>query len=179
MRIVLDLQACQASSKHRGIGRYSMALAQAMVRNGGGHELLIALSSHYPDAIAEVRAAFDGLLPQESIRVYDLPGPLAEYDKRNAWRVRAAEQMREHFLGSLAPDVLHVASLFEGLGENAVASVAHGDGRFDTAVTLYDLIPLLRKDIYLAEEHVASWYWARRAPGSRAYASIRPSMFLR
>lgn len=161
MRIVLDLQACQASSKHRGIGRYSMSLAQAMVRQGGDHELLVALSGHYPDAIAEVRAAFDTLLPQQRIHVYDLPAPLAEYDKRNAWRVRAAEQMREHYLASLAPDVLHVASLFEGLGENAVASVAHGDGRFDTAVTLYDLIPLLRKDVYLAEEHVSAWYYRK------------------
>lgn len=161
MRIVLDLQACQASSKHRGIGRYSMALAQAMVRQGGGHELLIALNSHYPDAIGEVRAAFDGLLPQSQIRVYDLPGPLAEYDKRNTWRVRAAEQLREHYLASLAPDFVHVASLFEGLGENAAASVAHGDGSFDTAVTLYDLIPLLRKDVYLAEAHVAAWYYRK------------------
>jgi glycosyltransferase involved in cell wall biosynthesis len=161
MRIVLDLQACQASSKHRGIGRYSMALAQAMVRRGGAHELLIALNSHYPDAIGEVRAAFDGLLPQTQIRVYDLPGPLAEYDKRNAWRVRAAEQLREHYFASLAPDFVHVASLFEGLGENAAASVAHGDGSFDTAVTLYDLIPLLRKDVYLAEAHVARWYYRK------------------
>lgn len=161
MRIVLDLQACQASSKHRGIGRYSMALAQAMVRRGGAHEMLIALNSHYPEAIGEVRAAFDGLLPQNQIRVYDLPGPLAEYDKRNAWRVHAAEQLREHYFANLAPDFVHVASLFEGLGEDAAASVAHGDGSFDTAVTLYDLIPLMRKDIYLAEAHVASWYYRK------------------
>lgn len=161
MRIVLDLQACQAASKHRGIGRYSMALAQAMVRRAGPHQMLIALSSHYPEPIAEVRAAFDGLLPQNQIRVYDLPGPLAEYDKRNAWRVRAAEQLREHYLASLAPDFVHVASLFEGLGENAAASVLHGDGSFDTAVTLYDLIPLLRKDVYLAEAHVAGWYYRK------------------
>lgn len=161
MRIVLDLQACQAGSKHRGIGRYSMALAQAMVRRGGAHDMLIALNSHYPDAIGEVRAAFDGLLPQSQIRVYDLPGPLAEYDKRNTWRVRAAEQLREHYFATLAPDFVHVASLFEGLGENAAASVAHGEGSFDTAVTLYDLIPLMRKDVYLAEAHVSGWYYRK------------------
>jgi glycosyltransferase involved in cell wall biosynthesis len=161
MRIVLDLQACQAASKHRGIGRYSMALAQAMARRAGQHEVLIALSSHFPEPIAEVRAAFDALLPQDQIRVYDLPGPLSEYDKRNAWRVRAAEQLREHYLASLAPDFVHLASLFEGLGENAAASVLHGDGSFDTAVTLYDLIPLLRKEVYLAEAHVANWYYRK------------------
>ena len=161
MRIVLDLQACQASSKHRGIGRYSIALAQAMARNAGRHELLIALSSQFPDAIAPLRADFDGLVGPGQFRVFDLPGPLAEYDARNAWRVRAAERLREHFLAGLAPDAVHVASLFEGLSENACASVAHGDGSFASAVTLYDLIPLTRKDVYLAEPTAARWYYRK------------------
>ena len=75
--------------------------------------------------------------------------------------MRAAEVLREHYLATLAPDFVHVASLFEGLGEDASASVLHGDGSFDTAVTLYDLIPLLRKDVYLAEAHAASWYYRK------------------
>jgi glycosyltransferase involved in cell wall biosynthesis len=161
MRIILDLQACQAVSKHRGIGRYSMALALAMARNSNGHELQIVLNSQFSDSITDIRTAFDGLLPQQQIKVFDLPAPVAEYDKANAWRVRAAEQLREHYLASLKPDVVHVASLFEGLGDNAVASCAPGTGLFDTAVTLYDLIPLLRKEVYLTEPHVANWYYRK------------------
>lgn len=38
MRIVIDLQGAQSESRFRGIGRYSLSLAQAMARNAGEHE---------------------------------------------------------------------------------------------------------------------------------------------
>ena len=158
MRIVLDLQACQTSSMQRGIGRYSIALAQAMARNSGGHELRIVLNSDMADGALAIRAAFDGLVPQSQITTFDMPTPVAAHDERNLWRMRAAERIREHYLACLQPDVVHVASLFEGWTGNAVTSVEHGDGRFDTAVTLYDLIPLMRRDQYLADPHMAAWY---------------------
>jgi glycosyltransferase involved in cell wall biosynthesis len=158
MRILLDLQACQASSMHRGIGRYSMALALAMARNSGGHDLRIVLNQDYPDTVEALRKAFDGLVPQSHITAFAAPVPAGEVDPRNAWRVQAAERIREHYLASLRPDIVHVASLFEGLGDNVVASVPHGQERFDTAVTLYDLIPLMRKERYLGDPNVAAWY---------------------
>ena len=45
MRIVIDLQGAQTDSRFRGIGRYSLSLAKAMVRNRGEHEIIIALSA--------------------------------------------------------------------------------------------------------------------------------------
>ncbi|WP_051971812.1 glycosyltransferase [Massilia sp. 9096] len=161
MRIILDLQACQASSMHRGIGRYSMALALAMARNSAGHELRIVLNEHYPDSAATIRAAFDGLLPQSHITTFVAPLPVGEVDPRNAWRVRTAERIREHHLASLRPDIVHVASLFEGLGDNVVSSALHGNDRFDTAITLYDLIPLMRKERYLSDPNAAAWYYRK------------------
>src|SRR5476649_2953025 len=142
MRIVLDLLACQGSSTNRGIGRYSMALAQAMLRQGGSHEFRIVLNNHFPDSVTNLRQVFDGALAQSQISVFDLPAPIFEHDRANHWRLRAAEQLREHYLASLKPDVVHLSSLFEGLGENACSSVAHSRGGFDSAITLYDLIPL-------------------------------------
>ncbi|MFS2066407.1 glycosyltransferase [Duganella sp. CT11-72] len=161
MRIVLDLQACQGSSMHRGIGRYSMALAQAMLRQGPGHDYRIVLNGHFPDSVAQLRRALDGVLPQSQISTYELPVPLWEQERGNSWRLRAAEQLREYHLASLRPDVVHMSSLFEGLGENACGSVLHSRGEFDTAVTLYDLIPLIRKQTYLTDPGVASWYYRK------------------
>ena len=161
MRILLDLQACQASSMHRGIGRYSMALALAMARNIGGHDLRIVLNQDYPDSVATIRQAFDALLPQSHITTFVAPVPAGEVDPRNAWRIGAAERIREHYLASLRPDVVHIASLFEGLGDNVIASVPRAERPFDTAVTLYDLIPLMRKERYLSDPNVARWYYRK------------------
>jgi glycosyltransferase involved in cell wall biosynthesis len=158
MRIILDLQACQASSMQRGIGRYSMALALAMARNSGAHDLRIALNEGFPDSVPTLRQAFGGLLPPAHISTYATPSPAAEVDPANGWRIAAAERIRERYLASLCPDIVHVASLFEGLSDNSVVSVPQADGRFDTAVTLYDLIPLLNGERYLADPNIARWY---------------------
>jgi glycosyltransferase involved in cell wall biosynthesis len=139
MRIVLDLQGAQTGSRFRGIGRYTLALAQAIVANRADHEVLLALSGLFPDTIEPIRAAFDSILPQDNIRVWSAPGPVG-VDTGNALRRQIAEHIREAFLASLEPDMVHVSSLFEGFGDDAVTSI----GTFaplPTAVTLYDLIP--------------------------------------
>lgn len=161
MRIVLDLQACQACSMHRGIGRYSLALALAIARNAGSHDLRIVLSSAFPDSATALRKTFADCLPPQAISSFATPLPVHEIDPDNHWRLRAAERIREDYLASLRPDVVHVASLFEGAHDNAVTSVLHGEGRFDTAVTLHDLIPLLRKERYLDDPKIAAWYYRK------------------
>lgn len=149
MRIVIDMQGAQTASRFRGIGRYTMAFAQAVVRNRGDHEIILALSGLFPDTIVPIRAAFDGLLPQENIRVWHAPGPVLEGQPGNESRREVAELIREAFLASLQPDVIHISSLFEGFGDDAVTSVGRFDPHMAVSVTLYDLIPLIHRDTYL------------------------------
>jgi glycosyltransferase involved in cell wall biosynthesis len=149
MRIVIDLQGAQGASRHRGIGRYSLSLALALVRNRRDHEVIIALNGMFPESIEPIREAFDDLLPQESIRVWDAVGPVNPQDPRNAWRRRAAELVREAFLDSLQPDVVHITSIFEGFSDDAVHTVGALTNRFPIAVMAYDLIPLIQRKVYL------------------------------
>src|SRR5690606_36505936 len=101
MRIVIDLQGAQSTgSRHRGIGRYSMALAKAMARNRGAHEIVIALSDLFPETVEPIIRDFEGLLPRDAIRVWTMPGPVAWLQEDNDWRRRAAELVRETFLAS-------------------------------------------------------------------------------
>ena len=142
----------------RGIGRYSLALALGMARQRAGHDLRIVLNEFYADSVATIRQGFDALLPQSHISTFAAPMPTSEVDRRNHWRLHAAERIREHALASLRPDVVHVGSLFEGLSENVVTSVPRSENRFDTAVTLYDLIPLIRSERYMGDPNFAAWY---------------------
>src|SRR5215510_499844 len=159
MRIVIDMQGAQTESQFRGIGRYTMSLSQAIVRNRGEHEIILALNGFFSGAIEPIRAAFDGLLPQENIRVWYAPGPVRECEPGNDSRREAAECIREAFLASLAPDVIHVCSLIEGYTDDAVTSIGRLDGAAPVSVTLYDLIPLLNPDHYLKPHpHFAEWY---------------------
>ncbi len=50
MRIVIDMQGAQTESRFRGIGRYSLSLAKAIVQNRGDHAAIPAEleSSNFP-----------------------------------------------------------------------------------------------------------------------------------
>lgn len=122
MRIVLDLQGAQSGGCYR---RDTLSLALAIARNRGGHEVLIALNDLLPDTIEPIRALFDGLLPQENIRVWHAPEPASAGEAGNTWRREIAGRIREAFLASLQPDIVHVPGLPEaGLpdDENAGAN---------------------------------------------------------
>lgn len=149
MRIVIDMQGAQTESRLRGIGRYTLAFAQAVVRYRGEHEVILALSGLFPETIEPLRAAFDGLLPQNSIRVWQAPGPVRECEPGNQARREVAEKIYEAFLASLKPDVIHLCSLFEGFGDDAVTSIKTLTHDTPVSVTLHDLIPLLSRAHYL------------------------------
>ncbi len=179
MRIVIDLQACQSlGSRVRGIGRYSASIAKAMIGRGTGHEFWIALNGALPESIEDIRADFDALLPQDRIVVWDNPFPGSEYMAPEPWRIRMAEVLREDFLRTLRPDLVHVSSLFEGLHDPVVTSIGRSSGPvLPTAVTLYDLIPLAMESDYLQNPPTRKWYQRKLGSLRRADLLLAISQF--
>ncbi|PLY13229.1 MAG: hypothetical protein C0628_07020 [Sulfurimonas sp.] len=143
MRIVIDLQGAQTESRFRGIGRYSLSLAKAIARNAGEHEIWLALNGAFGESVLSLRDEFRDLIPQERIRVFEVPLPVAEHDPANSNRARVAEIIREYFLEQLNPDVVLLTSLFEGFLDDAVTSVGRFAKSYKTATILYDLIPYM------------------------------------
>lgn len=160
MRIVIDLQACQNGSRHRGIGRYAMSMARAMVKAGRNHEFIIALNRSFSESVDDIRRSFEGLLPPSSVVTYSVPPMATAADPSNAWRNRAAELVRAHFLESLAPDVVFVPSLFEGFWDDTAVSVER-DAPYLNVITLHDLIPLEDPARHLGGEHDRAAYFRR------------------
>ena len=161
MRIVIDLQSVQGLSKNRGIGRYSLSLAQAMAKLGKEHENWIVLNGLFPDTIEPARGAFEGLVPPQRVVVWNAAGPVVACDPANAWRRETGELLRESFLASLKPDLVWVSSLIEGYDHSCVTSVRKGPEVIPTAVTVYDLIPLLIESIYLHDSRARTWYFQK------------------
>ncbi|QTP58887.1 glycosyltransferase family 4 protein [Billgrantia antri] len=148
MRIVIDMQGAQSESRFRGIGRYTMSVSKAIARNRGKHEVFLVLNGLFHDTIEPVRASFNGLLPQENILVWSSPGPVSESDRKNRWRREVAELIRERYIARLDPDIVLLTSLFEGYIDDAVVTVSDSS-HFIISSILYDLIPLVNKDLYL------------------------------
>jgi glycosyltransferase involved in cell wall biosynthesis len=163
MRIVIDMQGAQSiGSCDRGIGRYTLAITQAMIRNRGEHDIVLALNGLFPDTIEPIRKAFDALLPQENIRVWNVVAPVAYMDKANGSRRRTGEIIYEAFLSELKPDLICMSSfLFEGWQDDAIASFHQESLCAPVAVVLYDLIPSVFPDLYLRNPDIKSWYFGQ------------------
>ncbi|MDB5775638.1 MAG: glycosyl transferase family 1 [Herbaspirillum sp.] len=149
MRIVIDLQGAQTESRYRGIGRYSMAITLALAKASRKHDIRLVLNGQFPQSALTIRQTFAGILPADHIHVFDVPAPTLGQEAANALRAEAAEKLREHFIAQLRPDVVLITSLFEGFVNDAVTSVGRFDVNANTAVILYDLIPLHDPERYL------------------------------
>jgi len=60
MRLLIDLQGAQATHHQRGIGRYSLSLALALVRQKDAHEVRLLLNAHFAQSVQETCASSDG-----------------------------------------------------------------------------------------------------------------------
>ncbi len=110
--------------------------------------------------------------------IFNTPTKIAELANNKA-KVRAAELIREGFLKELNPDIVHVSSLFEGLQEDVVTSVGQLFPCQRTAVTLYDLIPLVQRERYLTNVDALSHYLGKVAHLKKAGLLLAISDFSR
>ncbi|MES2142200.1 MAG: FkbM family methyltransferase [Pseudomonadota bacterium] len=149
MRIIIDLQSAQGISRNRGIARYSLELSKALIRQASMHEFYLLLNANCSNTIESVRNIFKNLIPQKQIKVFETPKKISGHDHKNYWRIQASEKIREHFLDSLAPDIVYISSPFEGWIDDAPISIGHLNHNYLTVSTLYDLIPFIYPDFYI------------------------------
>jgi len=149
MRIVVDFQGAQTSSRLRGIGRYTDSLVREMIRLRGAHEVIVVLNDAFADTILPIRRAFAPLLPPENIRVWSAPRGTSEGGERGKRHRHQAEVIRESVIASLNPDVLLIASMFEGREAGFAASVKSDGFDIPTAIICHDFIPLHFSETYL------------------------------
>jgi glycosyltransferase involved in cell wall biosynthesis len=159
MRILIDLQGAQATHHQRGIGRYSLSLALAMVRQREMHEIHLLLNAHFAQSIEEIQSAFAGHLPEAYIHLWQAIEPFDDATSDNQSRRAFAEQLRSATISAIKPDVLLITSLFEGPDNAGLVQLETNDT--PTAVVLYDLIPWIHKSRYLSAPRMLHWYEER------------------
>lgn len=167
MRLLIDLQVCQGAARNRGMGRYSLSLAKAMIAEAGAHEVVIVMSAAFPSEAARLRREFRNLLPAESIVSISLP-PGTALGNNRPWLCDSAERWHRQQLLNLKPDAIHIPSVFSGSNDDVVTPWPEAGDEVLWAATLYDLIPLVRADEFLNNKAFRAWYERRLANLRRA-----------
>lgn len=167
MKIVIDLQAVQSVSRLHGIGRYSLSFTKALVRQASHHEVWLVLNESFPNTIDELRNIFQDLIPFDRIKIFYSNQPTAGY-LNNTSNINLSKKLREHFINTLSPDIVHISSLFEGWVDGAITSISELGFKPLTSVTLYDLIPLIHKKEYLKDINISKFYYKKLQDLKRA-----------
>jgi glycosyltransferase involved in cell wall biosynthesis len=159
-RLLLDLQACQTvGSAHRGVGRYSLGLTDAIAAAAAPRDVRLLLSDGLPHQPSR--------LPVGGPRIAHLPA-LPEWHSTRDFQGGERDSLDalaySAFVQRLQPDVLHVSHVFEGLGDRVPLPdpSQRAPGQVLSA-TLYDLIPLIHRDHYFSLPGLEPWYHARTA----------------
>lgn len=161
MRIIIDAAcALQSESRQRGIGRYVLGLLKGLLSSSAAqeHEIVITLCANRGESIDEIRGELGGLIPEESVITYRVLDNIKMLDSKNEWRLRASDEIRNHFHASLDPDVIVTTNLFEGFLEDMSTSVLDQHEHIIKAAIVYDLIPLLNQKKYLGDRRARDWY---------------------
>lgn len=135
--IAIDLQPLQGySSRRRGIGRYVLELVAAMVEDHSDriHSLLINPQRGIPPEI-------ERFLGTGLVRAHSPQAPIVD---------------------GVPPDIYYVTSPFElDLTLDEIWPMWAREPSINTVITLYDLIPTLFPDEYLADPIWQAIHWAR------------------
>lgn len=98
------MQGAQKEYITHGTGGEKVALALALARNKGEHEVVLALNNQYFSTVEKIRADFEEVIDQDNIKVCYFPSFSATTVSYQA----ITRTLSECFVSSLQPDVVHL-----------------------------------------------------------------------
>lgn len=162
MKILIDVQSLQGSSKYRGIGRYVSNLVTNMIKTKSeDDEIYLLYNDWNKETQTEIINKFKDLIPNENLIKTHLTFKL---QNENYWLpindynnclIRQTELLREYIISKIKPDFVFISSFFE-----IIASVSSISKFFEipTGIIIYDFLPLQNKKDLLPTKWLQNWY---------------------
>ncbi|WED21999.1 glycosyltransferase family 4 protein [Vibrio sp. JC009] len=157
MKIVIDLQSLQSSSKNRGIGHYTKSLLTQISSDWSDHEVILLLNRFDKKNIEDLCFEHEDFFTQFKVVFFEGLNGSVESSQEYLTRVKLSEELRHTAIEALNPDVVLITSLIEGGSEEFACSIPKVRN-YKVGVIGYDLIPLINPDMHLVIPNVKQWY---------------------
>ncbi|WP_413725025.1 glycosyltransferase family 4 protein [Sodalis sp. RH16] len=166
MKILVDLQGCQSSSRYRGVGRYASELTKSLIRRDKQNDYTLLLNGAL-GFVDEIKSDFASLLPEKNILCWTQYTGISSSTNHKK-EIFISEIIREAFIYQQNADLLFIPNFQEGWEDAAVTSIGRLQTlrKFATSLkiiaTLHDVIPLLNEDEYLGlKSPIRPWYFEK------------------
>lgn len=166
MKIIHDIQTLQSpGTRERGIGKYTSGMVNAVDELNSGkniHMLNSAMKIFGNNALRSIKKpSFKSF---SSVKNFNIP-------VSHQLKTDADELLREVFINSQNPDIVHIYNYFDGFNAYFASSIKKAYN-IPTAITLHDIIPYNRPELYLKDPKFASWYRSKLFQLTRADAIL-------
>ena len=139
MKIVIDMQGVQGRNKKSEVRNELLLFAKFIVLNRRKHDVVLVLSDQFPETISSIRLEFKGILSKDKIKVWHSVNPISEQQSFNKSRNEVALLIRESFIKSLNPDVVHITGFLDGYFDDSVVNVLKKNLNTVSSVSVHDL----------------------------------------
>ncbi len=163
MKLWVDGQSLQTTSRHRGIGRYVRELIRAISEGGFGFEVSISFNADMSGEAIAARDYIKQWIKPGNIHVWQGIAEAGEADDGYTQRRRLSEIALAHHVTCLQPDIALSAGPFEGAADLAVPLSPRSIPNTFTASIFYDAIPRIYANEYLTDAIRKSYYYRRLA----------------
>ena len=161
MKLWLDGQCLQTSSRNRGIGRYASDLIWAISERHPKVELHISFNAQLPSEAIAAREFVSQFIQPKNMHVWNGVSEAGESITGFTHARHLSEVALTHHVNCLAPDVALSLSPFEGQSDLAVPLLPSKELRVPCAGIFYDAIPWRYKNFYLSEGFRTQYYERR------------------
>ncbi len=158
--LLFDLQSLQNGSNTRGIGRYTREHLRGLLGAADlPFDLHCSLDLTYERQAGDVLGEFAGRIAADRLHGYRYPAGLWSAFPTSEPEATLREELVRLHVEAMAPDIVHVPSLFEGAVEPcaSLGRMARTRGSL-TSCLVHDLIPLVMSDRYLSDPRIRDWY---------------------
>ena len=159
-RGIIDLQCTLGSASKHGIGRYTFNLAKELINQAQDLDFKVLLNNLFPERALQLKKEFSPPLSEEDFLILHLPRYRTYFDLFYQHNSTASflifELAREYLILANRPDFIFLPSLFDWEFPVSVRRINHSTF---VALVVYDLIPLLFKEIYLRDKAHSEWYF--------------------
>ena len=158
MRLWIDGQCLQTSSRLRGIGRYVQQLVRGLVRDHPEVDISVSFNAALPEEAIAARDALAAWIKPRNIHVWHGIAEAGEAPYGYTARRQLSELALAHHVACLQPDIALSTSPFEGVFNPAVPLLPISSQNFPVGCIFYDAIPFRFPSKYLNSNGLNRYY---------------------